>query len=354
MHRVLAAAILFSIHGGSPAFERPAPTRTAIADGVYLFQTAPYGEVGLDGNSVAIVSDAGVLVFDTNGTPAAAAAVLTGIKEITGKPVRYIVNSHWHWDHWYGTQVYKEAFPGVQVISQAATREMMMGPAIEFNRPGVERQLPAYVATLEQKAAADPALRTRLEEARFFLDQKRSVRRVLPDVTFGTQLDLRLGDRLIQVRHHDRAVTPGDAFLVLPRERIVVAGDLIVNPVPFALSVYPTGWLKTLEAIDAIDAAIIVPGHGAALRDETLLHATMDAFRVLLSEGRSAKEKGMDAHAARDATLPLLARPMAAITRGDEAIARQFRTYLVDWFLHRVYEELDGPLTNAIAPIPPS
>lgn len=355
MNRLIALAttlLLLSSHVA--AAERPAPKQSQIAENIYLFQTAPYGEVGLDGNSIVIVSNSGVLVFDSNGTPAAAAAVLAEIKKITDKPVRYIVNSHWHWDHWYGTQVYKETFPAAQVIAHAATREMMMGPALEFNRPGIEQQLPGYIKMLEQKAAADASVQPRLDEARFFLDQKRSVRHVFPDLTFTSALDLQLGDRLIQVRHHDRAVTPGDAYLVLPKERIVIAGDLIVNPVPFALSVYPTGWLRTLEAIDALDASVIVPGHGEPLRDEALLHATMEAFRVLLREGKSARDKGIDVDAAKETILPMLAAPMSAIAGSDGRIIGQFKTYLVDWYLHRVYDELSGPLTNQIAPIPKS
>jgi cyclase len=230
----------------------------------------------------------------------------------------------------------------------------MKGPAIEFNRPGVEKQLPAYVEMLEKKAAADPAVQARLDTARFFLEEKRSVQPVLPDVTFTSTLDLHLCDRHVQVRHIDRAVTPGDAFLVLPEEHIVISGDLIVNPIPFALSVYPTGWLKTLEAIDAIDASVIVPGHGTPLRDENLLHATMDVFRILLREGKAAKEKGLDVDVAKDAIMPLLASAKSAITHDDPALEGQFKIYVVDWYLHRVYDELSGPLTNEIAPIPKS
>jgi glyoxylase-like metal-dependent hydrolase (beta-lactamase superfamily II) len=87
-------------------YEHPRPRRTEVAPGIYLFQTAPYGDVGLDGNSVAIVSREGVFVFDANGTPAAASAVLSGIRAVTEQPVRFLAYSHWHWDHWYGGEVY--------------------------------------------------------------------------------------------------------------------------------------------------------------------------------------------------------------------------------------------------------
>jgi cyclase len=336
------------------AHTRPAPTRTQVAEGVYLFQTAPYGEVGLDGNSVAIVGDNGVLVFDTNGTPSAASAVLAEIRRLTDKPVRYIVNSHWHWDHWYGTEIYKRAFPGVQVVSQTRTRAMMMGPALEFNRPGLEQQLPSYVKMLEEKAAADPAARERLDTARFFLDQKRSVTHVIPDVTFDRAFDVDLGHRRVEVRHHERAVTPGDSYLYLPDQRVLIAGDLLVNPLPFALSSYPAGWIATLERLDALNASVIVPGHGEPLRDEALLHATLDVFRELRTRGRAAKAQGLDVHQARDEMLPALEAFAARMVGADASRRQQFQIYVVDWFLHRVFDEVEAPLTDAIAPIPRS
>ncbi len=341
---------------------RPAPTRIQIAEGVFLFRTAPYGDVGLDGNSIVIVSNDGVLVFDTNGTPSAAAAVLDEIRRLTAQPVRYVVNSHWHWDHWYGTEVYHRAFPSIQVIAQERGRAMMAGPALEFNRPGLESQLPAYLKTLEQRIAkaeaADPPspdvarLKRTLEEDRFFLDQKVNVRHVLPNVTFADRLTIHLGEREIQVLHHDRAVTPGDAFLYLPREKILIAGDLLVNPISFALSCYPTGWLKSLEFIDSLDASIIVPGHGDALRDKTLLRATMGVFRELLKKGAEAKARGLDPDAAKAEILPALHELMVQITGDVPSANTAFGTQLVDWYLHRVYDELSGPLSDAIAPIP--
>jgi glyoxylase-like metal-dependent hydrolase (beta-lactamase superfamily II) len=344
------------------ALDRPVPTRTEVAPGIFLFQTAPYGQVGLDGNSIAIVSTHGVLVFDSNGTPSAAAAVLSEIRQLTRQPVRYVVNSHWHWDHWYGTEVYTRAFPDVRIVAHEETRQMMMGAALEFNRPGLDEQLPAYIRSLEDRIAKDavmrppPAsllqLRQAAEDARFFLEQKRNVTHIFPNETFTDELNLYLGERQIQVLHVDRGVTPGDAFLYLPKEKIVITGDLLVNPISFALSCYPTGWLRTLERIDALDASVIVPGHGSPLHDKAWLHATMDVFRVLLREGKAAKARGLDADQARDQILPGLSALMATITRGDPAQNDAFRVQLVDWYLHRVYDELNGPLGDDIAPIP--
>jgi glyoxylase-like metal-dependent hydrolase (beta-lactamase superfamily II) len=342
--------------------QRPAPAKIQVAEGIFLFQTAPYGDVGMDGNSVAVLSDDGVLVFDSNGTPSASAAVLAEIRKLTDKPVRYLVNSHWHWDHWYGAETYARAFPELRIITHEKTRQMMIGPALEFNRPGLETQLPGFITSLEQRIAKAeaatpppanlPRLKQSLEDARFFLDQKKNTKHTFANLTFSDGVTLYMGKREIRVLNYGRAVTPGDAFLYLPNERILITGDLLINPISFALSSYPTEWLKALERIDALDVSIIVPGHGEPLKDKALLHATMGVFRELLRQGKEAKDKGMDVDAARDAILPSLTSYQATITKGNAALDGAFRIQLVYWYLHRVYDELNGPLTDAIAAIP--
>lgn len=333
-----------------------------MADGIYLFMTPGYGDVGYDGNSIAIVSKDGVLVFDANGTPAAAEAVLAEIRKITDQPVRYLVISHWHWDHWYGAEVYKKAFPDIRIISQKKEREMMMGPEREFNKAGLETDLPGYIADLEKKAAAQAAispqpsslakLRHLIAEDQFFLEQKRGIHRTYPNVTYGDEMDFYMGERHIEVLHYDRAVTPGNSFLYLPNDKIIVAGDLLVNPITWTLSSYPTGWLNTLEKMDMLDASVIIPGHGAPLHDKELLHATMEVFRQCLKKGAEAKAQGLTVAQAKASILPGLHDLMVKITKDDPDLNREFAEQLVGWFLYRVYDELNGPLKDAIAPIP--
>jgi len=142
------------------------------------------------------------------------------------------------------------------------------------------------------------------------------VQHTLPTVTFTDRLDITLGGRQIKILNFGRGVTPGDALMYLPKERVVVTGDLLVNPITFAMSSYPTEWLRALETVDALGADVIVTGHGEPLRDRELLHATIDVFRELLKQGKDARDRGLDPDQAKDDILPRLQPLMRKIT-GD-------------------------------------
>ena len=357
---VLASLALCSMATAAPAAGPPAnPQHSEPVPGVHVFQTAPYGDVGLDGNSVAIVTSEGVVVFDANGTPAAARAVIAQIRKLTKQPVRYLVLSHWHWDHWYGAEAYASEFPGLIIVAHERTRALMAGPAVEFNRPGLDAQLPAHIRQVEETAAKARA-GLRKEEAareeahaaedRAFLEAKRSVKFTLPTLTFADSLTLFLGGREIQVRSPGHAITPGDAYLYLPRDRTLVTGDLLVNPITYALFCYPTGWISALERLDAFDATWIIPGHGAPMRSEKLLQ---DTHELLVRERKLAlalKASGRSAEYAKEDVLldPEVRRLREAIAGLDPSQQEFFNLYLVDWFVRRVYDEADGRLDDRI------
>lgn len=114
------------------------------AKGVFLFPSPDFDGIEVDGNSIAIVCDHDILVFDTNVLPSSAARVLDEIREISDKPVRYVVNSHWHPDHWDGNEVYAKRFPDLEIISSTDTRRLM------------ENSMHIYGKTIE-KLSAGPA-----------------------------------------------------------------------------------------------------------------------------------------------------------------------------------------------------
>ena len=338
------------------------PKKIQAADGIFLFVTPPYSDVGLDGNAVVILSDDGVLVFDANGTPAAASAVLTEIRKMTRQPVRYLVLSHWHWDHWYGAEVYRQAFPGIQIIAHETTRRLMMGPALAFNQPGIDEQLPEHIRDVEKALAGARAkkveraklarLEAHLREDRFFLAQKRGVHHTFPNLTYADSLTLYLGARRIQVLHYDRAVTPGDTFLYLPDDKVLITGDLLINPITFALGCYPTGWINTLERLDRLDARVIIPGHGEPLHDKAILETHLALLRELSRLGKSAKEQGLTVAQARAFVKDSVQDLRRQLTHDDAALDEAFGIYIVDWYLHRVYDELAGPLSDEIGAVP--
>jgi len=356
--RTLGLALALAWPGASGV--TPAPRTIKVSDGIYLFITAPHSDVGLDGNAVAIVSDSGVLVFDANGTPGAARAVLREIRRITRQPVRYLVLSHWHWDHWYGAEVYRDTFPGIEIISHRATRALMLGPALAFNQPGLDEQLPAHIdaiaariAELDPRSPERPRLRAHLALDQDVLEQKRGARHTVATLTFDDSLTIHLGGRRIEVLHYDRAVTPGDTFLYLPDDQVLVTGDLLVNPITFALGCYPSGWIATLARMDSLQTRVIVPGHGEPLPDKALLETTLATLRELRRLGLAARARGLGADSARGAILDSVRPLMVRLTRDDPGLNQQFAVYMVDWFLHRVYDEAAGPLSDSIAAIPP-
>ena len=93
-----------------------------LAEGVYAFIAPEPRTQVVSGNSVAVIGDDGVLVVDTGNVPSLARRMIGEIRKLTDKPVRFIVNTHWHPDHLMGNAVYREEFPGVAILSTGFTR----------------------------------------------------------------------------------------------------------------------------------------------------------------------------------------------------------------------------------------
>jgi cyclase len=329
-------------------------TTQKIADGVYLFTTSPYADVGFCGNSVAIVSDEGVLVFDSAATPETAQTILAEIRKLTPKPVRYLVNSHWHWDHWGGNQVFLDAFPDLQIISHEKNRKMMTEVEPRWNEKGLKQDLPQFIDGFEKQIAAGKAnhlsderikrAEERLGVDRNFLEQKRSLRKTYPNMTFSESLTILLGDREIAIMHA-RAITPGDTFVYLAKEKILIAGDILLNPYPYAIGgTYPAEWLATLNRLAALDPAVIIPGHGEAVTSLELLAHNISLFQEVIRQVREGKRKGMSAEQTSEALGKQGAELAAKVGIRDADAIAAFKSYFLDVFVSRAYREIDGPL----------
>jgi glyoxylase-like metal-dependent hydrolase (beta-lactamase superfamily II) len=329
-------------------------TGQKVAQGVYLFTTTPYADVGLSGNSVAILSDEGVLVFDSNATPETATTVLAEIRKLTDKPVRYLVNSHWHWDHWGGNQTYLAAFPLLQIITHEKTRELMLTVEPRWNDKGLKEDLPQFLDGFEKQIAAAraknaPAERIKAAEERLaadrnFLAQKQSLRKTYPNVTFSDSMTIMLGGREIQVLHA-QAITPGDTYLYLPKENLLVTGDILLSPYPFAIGgTYPAEWRKTLQKFAALEPTMIIPGHGDVETNTNFLRSNVAIFQEVMQQVKDAKTKGMTVEQTLEAVGKQNANLAAKIGITDAETAGAFKAYFLDVFVKRAYRELDGPL----------
>jgi cyclase len=342
---ILFASICFSADYGKVSSQK-------IADDVYLFTTTPYG-VGLSGNSVAILGDSNVLIFDSNGLPPTAETILAEVRKMTDKPVQYLVNSHWHWDHWGGNEVYQKAFPGLKIISHEKTREQMVQVEPRWNDEGLQTGLPGYLKQLDQNLATAKKdhkpdseikdLEDLIKAGKNFLVQKTSLTKTYPNVTFSESMTISQGQREIQILHA-RAITVGDTYVYLPKEKIVITGDILLSPYPYAIGgTYPTDWLKTLEKLESFHPSIIVPGHGN-VQDQAFLKKNIDLFRTLLQQVKDAKAKGLSLEQSKDLIGKQSIDLASKLSITDPQVAMEFKAYFLDVFVVRAFKELDNPL----------
>jgi len=249
---------------------------TNLAEGVYAIQHKSSNDGNVNGNTTVIIGDREVFVVDSCYSPSLAREDIAQIRQWTNNPVGYLLNTHFHNDHNNGNRAYLDAFPSLAIIAQEETKKDM-----DLIQPGnIERapkQIAETIAALKQ--GKTPGGRTLTE------DEKKQVREMLPGLEqqeaefktmvyqpptlmFVDQLDIDIGNREVQVKHLGRGNTPGDAIVYLPKEKILIAGDLLVSPIPYTFDGYRADWAQTLQNMAQLDATTIVPGHGPVLHDK--------------------------------------------------------------------------------------
>ena len=258
-----------------------------VAEGIYQFSASFDGYVE-NTNSTVIVGRDGVLVFDTNTRPTTAAAILEQVRGLTDLPVRWVVNSHWHPDHWSGNQVYADAFPGLEIIASEGTDSYMRAVA-----PGWPTQFAGMVRRLRESDTSSP------ERAREFADMQdlaasmNAVRRTFPNRTYQHELVLDLGGRTVVLGE-----ITGDAshatMAWLPQERLLLTGDALVAPVSWTAQGYAMSpWIESLHRMAALSPAAIVPGHGPLMRDT----AYLELFTAYMEDTRAKVQAAIRAGA---------------------------------------------------------
>jgi glyoxylase-like metal-dependent hydrolase (beta-lactamase superfamily II) len=257
-------------------------TITKIADGVY--QAIATANMIAGCNAAIIVNDSDVLVVDSHMTPAAAWALREELKTITDKPIRYVVNTHWHFDHAHGNQIYGA---GVEIIGTEFTRAQLASGASMKGRtytsftgavPGQLEQVKKRLASAT--AAERPALESQLAALERHTAALASVKPVPPTITVDDTMVIHRGGREIRLLHLGRGHTGGDLVVFLPRERVVVTGDLMTNGTAYPGDSYPMDWIATLDRVKALQFDVVIPGHGEAFRDK----AKIEHFQAYLKD----------------------------------------------------------------------
>jgi glyoxylase-like metal-dependent hydrolase (beta-lactamase superfamily II) len=324
---VAAAAIQTFTHL-DPCCVLPADAQTAqkelfelkqVADGVYAAIAAPRYKV--NSNAAVILTNDGVIVVDSHSKPSAAHALYQEIQRLTKQPIRKIINTHFHWDHWQGNQTYAMHAPDVEILTSERTKENLTSPnAGNGGLAAVERQLAALPKEIEALKndilkASSPEQKARLEanlqQAESYLEELKTFKPTLPTRTFTSSITLNEGGREIQLLLLGRGHTDGDVFIYLPKEKVVATGDALIDWMPFLNDGYPEEWVQTLTALEQYDFAHIVPGHG-----EVAPRAHLAFFRGYIADLVAAVQKA----AAEGATLAEMQK-----TIGDQLAAQYER-----------------------------
>lgn len=256
-----------------------------IADGVYAaIRKEPPG-FAVESNSLIVICEKDVIVVDAQSNFAATREVVKGIRTLTDKPVKFVINTHWHDDHIVGNSVYAEAFPEVEFIGHAQTRAYLPTQGLA-NRQKFHKDIPTFIARIRSALEKNQNLKNEplSEEERISYESDLALadgyqtvasdfQPLLPTITVAEGLTFYHGGRTIEILALGRGHTSGDIVVHLPKEHIVATGDLVVWPVPFVGSdqSHVNDWGATIERLRALQATTFIPGHGPVMHDDSYL-----------------------------------------------------------------------------------
>ena len=273
-----------------------------------IYHAVGTGSLAVVGNSSFIVNDDDVIVVDDHVSPAAAWVLLEEIKKVTSKPVTTVINTHFHFDHAHGNQIFE---PAVQIIGHEFTRRMLLNNSIGM--PLYQNYLtgmPGQIEGLRKQiaSATDPAakakLQTQLQVTENNLASQKELKPTPPNVTLTTQMTLYRGKREIQIRFLGRGHTAGDIVVYLPNEKVVMTGDFLTAGLSNMSDSFPNEWADSLDALKKLEFDTVLPGHGEAFTDKAKIDYYQAYIRDVWTEVGKLKQQGVSAEeAARRADL---------------------------------------------------
>ena len=255
------------------AYEGPAFYFEEVAEDIY--QARGTGNLLVGSNAAIIVNENDVIVIDSHISPAAAAALARELPSITSKPISYVINTHFHFDHAHGNQVYP---PDVQIIGHEYTYEMLatggsVGRTYEHFKPWISSQPGG--AEGQQGLVPTP-----------------------PNTTMTDRMTLFRDGREIQILFFGRGHTGGDIVIYLPEEKILFTGDLLLEGIPFMGDAFPSDWIETLERLSSLDFNVVVPGHGRPFTDQARIGHLQNLLSDLWQRTKQSCDQGMSSELA--------------------------------------------------------
>lgn len=295
MKKLVRAVVIVSLcglcRGADELFELK-----QVVEGVYAAIAKPAYKI--NSNAAVIVLDEGVLVVDTHSKPSAARGLIEQIKKVTNKPVKWVVDTHFHWDHFQGNAAYPNAWPsGLEIISSEVTRHSIEQRGI----PRVKNQILSVPKEIEQlkadrakatSSAERAAVEENLRQAEAYLAELKSMEVSLPTLTLERSLILYRKSRTVQILWMGRGHTDGDVVVYLPKDKVLVTGDLLQGWMPYMGDSYPYDWVETLDRVADLDFGYVIGGHGDVMRDKEQFKLWKTYLADLLSETAGAYAEG--------------------------------------------------------------
>ena len=270
-----------------------------ITDGVY-YATAT-GSMVTGSNNVVIIGARDVMVVDTGTSPAAARAFLEDLKVVTNKPVRYVVYTHFHYDHTDGNQVYAGK---ADIVAHEYVKYAIQNLNVLQREPYKTSQLtnvPNRIETLKRQIADEKdaqrkkTLQTQLAVTQQGWEELKELKATPPNMTYAKTKVVNLGGREVQLLFLGRGHTNGDTVVYLPKEKIVCTGDLMESQLAYMGDAQFDEWVTTLEVLKKLDFDTDLPGHGVPFKDKGLITAYQNYLRDLTKQVAALRKQGLSA-----------------------------------------------------------
>jgi glyoxylase-like metal-dependent hydrolase (beta-lactamase superfamily II) len=260
------------------------------AEGVYLALARPAAL--LNCNGAIFVNSRDVLIVDAHSKPAAVAALVAQIRrDLTAKPVRYIVNTHFHWDHTQGMPAYRTLAPDAQVLATSTTRRLIEELGARRAKAMVESRRAELDALRQRRSVAPTYYDRMIAETEAFVREMENYQPELPDVTFDESLVLHDRGHELHLVFRGRAHTASDISVWCPQKRVIATGDLLTGFVPGLGDGFPAEYPATLRRLGELGWTRVLPGHGDLQEGRRRLDQMVAYFEELnqiVSRGKKA------------------------------------------------------------------